>query len=623
MPTMSARRVETAPAGEWTALAVFGGGVERLDGVLERAVAPAIRAGRSLEGFERWYFVRWTDERGPHLRVELCGRAEVADAVAGRIDQLLHEADGTPVRDPVLPRPASQRRGGRRLGVEPVAHRSEYSRFGDGLPQAEQLFELSSDVVLEGLPALPRGHDRVAYGLALMRAMVEVEQVGLLEPVAFWEGCAREWTGGSERGERLLESLARHARRLGPQLEEAADHLRGDCSAGLERYAEACRPALDEGATQVTVRRHVHLTNNRLGVTQMEEALLALLLARGGPPEPAAPGRPPAAERERPAQVAPDAPSQARSAPSEADEAVRVRQITRPGEPEPLLDDVSFTVRRGQVYGVLGPEGAGKSSLLGIVAGLRLTVDGSVRILGYDPVEDRVELAPHVGVALPDDELADGTSARENLELAARAAGSAAVESVLEAVGLAERAGTAAGELDLGERRRLGIGCALFTQPEVLFVDEPTAGLGPAEREAVWRVLAGRREAGVTVVLTTSSLQEVLSTCDRAALLVAGSVFDQGSPRELAEEHFRPRSVHFRCASEPDVAALRGLPEAEKVNVERRGDRWAVEVVARQPDELLALVGCDPDFPAVVWVDEEDLEATFATSAGGRRRDER
>ena len=291
--------------------------------------------------------------------------------------------------------------------------------------------------------------------------------------------------------------------------------------------------------------------------------------------------------------------------------ALRLDSVTKEGDEQPVLDDVSLEVRAGETFGLLGPEGAGKSSLLGIAAGLRVAAAGDVRVLGHDPRRDRDALEGQVATPIPDSELADEATVRENLELRARAQRGGGVDEALSATGLLERAGTAVRELELGERRRVAIATALVSDPVVLLLDEPTAGLSAVEREEVWRVVGDRRERGATTILATSSLQEVRSVCDRGAFVVGGSVLAVEDPETLAADHFSERSVHFQVTDEPDRALLDDLPEVGSVRIDQRPDHWAVEVQTLQPDELLRLLGADPDFPRIARVTDEDLDGTF------------
>lgn len=294
---------------------------------------------------------------------------------------------------------------------------------------------------------------------------------------------------------------------------------------------------------------------------------------------------------------------------------VRVRAVTKEVEQEPVLDGVSFDVREGEIFGLLGPSGAGKSSLLGVAAGLRVPASGSVRILGLDPLEDRTRLAGDVAYALPAAELAERATCRENLELRARAGdGGSSADAALAAVGLAARAGVPVAELDAGEKRLIGIACALLSSPRLLFLDEPTADLSPTERERVWSVLRAGRDDGRTSLLATSSLQEALCLCDRAGLLVDGALVAVGTPDEIAADHFPERILRFATVAEPDRASLAELPEVLGMKIAHEADHWAVELSTRQPAELSKLIAADPAAAEIVRI--EGVDETFSGGHG-------
>lgn len=611
----SAQREGGQAAGDWQALAVFAGGPEGLDAVLERAVAPALRSALDDGRLSRWYFTRWFDQRGPQLRLALAGR-EVG-RLGGEIQQALGPAlsqDRAP-REPLMPPPASQRRGARHVGVEGVEHRSDAS-VGGAPAVAEELFQVSSEVVVETLPMLARGRERVAFGLSLMMTLSE-QGLARGDQPAFWDDVAVRWTGSDENGRRVLDRLAVYAQRLGPELVRAARRLGEEerSAAGLARYTQECGRML--AAAEATpsadlVRQHTHLTNNRLGVNPLEEILLASVLAVGLAASPGA-DHGSAADGD-------DGPAEERRG-ERTGEAVRFEEVSKAEGGGSVLDDMSLVIAEGETFGLVGPEGAGKSSALGVASGLRVVSAGTVRVLGADPVHDRQELAGDIGVALPDDELADTRSVRDNLELRARTGGETA-DQVLETLGLRDRSAIAVEDLGPSERRRVALGCTLMKAPRIVFLDEPTWDLSAVEREEVWQVLRRLREAGTTVVLATTSIQEMRSVCDRAALVLAGQVIDVDDPADLAEHHFSPRSVHFLTVDEPDVALLQDLPEVTGVEVDQRSDHFALAVTTLQPDELLRLIGNDPDFPDIASVTVEDLEATFLAHAQSSHDDE-
>jgi len=271
---------QSPPAVELQAIAIFAGGADKLDGLLEHAVAPAIRSAAP----ERWSFVRWTGSGGTHVRLTLGGE-RWTDADTGtfveRIEAELERAAAAPRRAPLLPRPASQRAQSPYIGVR----RAPPAR---GQPAIDALDQLSSEVALNVLTELQDERRRCAFALSVMATISQAALGGHAGP-ALWRDTARRRVRTDARGRRLLASLGAKAGELGEELVGIAhEQRRGGATAdGLARLADACQ----ELAAPAAVRRHAHLTCNRLGVTPLEEALLALVLA-GAPVRSAAAAEP-------------------------------------------------------------------------------------------------------------------------------------------------------------------------------------------------------------------------------------------------------------------------------------------------------------------------------------------
>lgn len=601
----------------WRSYSIFAGGAKNLDGALEATVAPVLLDALYQIPLERWGFIRWVDGRGPHLRLALRAGTVWDPGTAERIgDQLragLPAAQEAPVREPVLAPPKSLS-GPAPVGVEiepfePAAVGFD-SRDDEG---GAALSQVSSETVLRILPSLPRGHERLAYGLALL-ATLSSSALPPERRAAFWEESARSWVGQGQRAAQVLEKLVAHGKGLQSDLVRTVLALTESDGPGaaLRRYADACEAlgeGTDEAGHEALVRRHAHLTSNRLGVNAFEEALLASVLAEGV--ELARATTP----KSKPQPSSADAEQATPAARDEA--ALVVSDVSKHNEDGTVLDGVSFTVREGEVFGLLGPEGAGKSSLIGIAAGLRIATSGSVRLLGQDPSGDRRELAADIGMAVPDDDLASEATVRENLELRALALRSSGVETgsnvdaALDLIDLRAEASEILRDLGPVARRLVALGVGLMAGPRVVFLDEATAEFSAIERESIWAVIERLRAAHTTVVLSTSSLQEVRALCDCAALVVGGSLLAVDKPEALADEHFPDRSLTFDTLEEPDRALLAELPEVESVRIEQRDERWRVELSVLQPDQVLRLLGADPDFPEIVYVALEDLEHTF------------
>ncbi|MFB9312106.1 ABC transporter ATP-binding protein [Nocardioides plantarum] len=198
------------------------------------------------------------------------------------------------------------------------------------------------------------------------------------------------------------------------------------------------------------------------------------------------------------------------------------------------VDGLSLGVEPHTITAVLGPNGAGKTTTLETCEGYRRPQQGSVRVLGLDPVRDRRRLLPRIGVMLQGGGAWGGVRAVEMLRHVSRLhAHPVPVELLVERLGLADCGRTTYRRLSGGQQQRLGLAMAIVGRPELVFVDEPTAGLDPAVRRDVWELLEELRTDGVTVVLTTHYMDEAERLADRVHILDKGTLVASGSPLEL------------------------------------------------------------------------------------------
>ncbi len=249
------------------------------------------------------------------------------------------------------------------------------------------------------------------------------------------------------------------------------------------------------------------------------------------------------------------------------------------------VDGVSFSVADGEFFGILGPNGAGKTTTLELIEGLRKPDGGSVSLLGETPWPRNPALLPRIGVQLQANSFFEKLTAREQLETFASlyGIGPAVAGEMLELVGLTDKADTREGKLSGGQRQRLSIACALVHQPDVVFLDEPTAALDPQARRNLWDVLRAIQGEGRTIVYTTHYLDEAEALCDRVAIMDHGRVLALDAPATLvrgldAATHV---SLLHGALSVADAAAL---PGAEDVT----DDGVTITIATRNPTPLLA-----------------------------------
>jgi ABC-2 type transport system ATP-binding protein len=198
---------------------------------------------------------------------------------------------------------------------------------------------------------------------------------------------------------------------------------------------------------------------------------------------------------------------------------------------------LDLTVARGECFGLLGPNGAGKTTTVEILEGLREPTSGSVEVLGRRWASDADELRARIGVTLQETKLFDNLTVEETLALfrtfydRRRARG---VAELLDELQLGEKRQSRVQRLSGGQRQRLAVALGLVGDPELLFLDEPTTGLDPQSRRALWDTIAALRGRGKTVVLTTHYMDEAERLCDRVAIVDHGRVIAQGTPAELS-----------------------------------------------------------------------------------------
>ncbi|MFE0513306.1 ABC transporter ATP-binding protein [Streptomyces sp. NPDC058964] len=217
---------------------------------------------------------------------------------------------------------------------------------------------------------------------------------------------------------------------------------------------------------------------------------------------------------------------------------------------------LSFSVARGEVFALLGTNGAGKTSTVELLEGLAAPSGGRVRVFGHDPCRERAAVRPRTGVMLQDGGFPSELTVAETARMWAGCTSGARPEGeALALVGLAGKARVRVKQLSGGERRRLDLALALLGEPEVLFLDEPTTGLDVEGRRETWELVRALRDTGTTVLLTTHYLEEAEGLADRLAILHEGRIAAAGTPAEVTAG--RPSRISFEL---PDGYFLGDLP---------------------------------------------------------------
>jgi ABC-2 type transport system ATP-binding protein len=305
--------------------------------------------------------------------------------------------------------------------------------------------------------------------------------------------------------------------------------------------------------------------------------------------------------------------------PEHDDDVVSVRGLRKVYKDVVAVDDVTFSVRRGEIFGLLGPNGAGKTTTVECLQGLRHPDAGEISLMGFDPRTQSGELRKRIGSQLQQSALPDHLKVWEALDLFGSLMHTGKHwRVVMDEWGLTDLRKLRFHNLSGGQRQRLFVALALVNGPELVFLDEMTTGLDPAARRIAWDLIREIRDHGSTVVLVTHFMDEAERLCDRLAVVESGRVVTTGSPQELISTHAGGVRVVFTCP-ECELDWLDGVPHVERVK--RHGAR--VEVEGDGP--VLALVAhelVEHDMsPADLHLEEPTLEDAYLHLCGHAMRE--
>jgi ABC-2 type transport system ATP-binding protein len=240
------------------------------------------------------------------------------------------------------------------------------------------------------------------------------------------------------------------------------------------------------------------------------------------------------------------------------------------------VNGLCFTVETGEIFGLLGPNGAGKTTTVEIAEGLRQPDAGRVRVLGLDVQREPQAVKRRIGVQLQTTALYPRLTVREVLRLFSSfyAGSQRPVDELIDLFNLRDKQNTLSRDLSGGQRQRLSVALALINRPELVFLDEPTAGLDPQARRSLWETIRGIRAAGATVLLTTHAMEEAELLCDHVAVIDAGQIIALDTPARLIGQHFAETALEFELRGGlPPEGTFRGLP-----GVSRQAVREAQQV---------------------------------------------
>ncbi|RGE21582.1 ABC transporter ATP-binding protein [Leucobacter sp. wl10] len=288
-----------------------------------------------------------------------------------------------------------------------------------------------------------------------------------------------------------------------------------------------------------------------------------------------------------------------------------------------VVAGVDLHVERGEVFGLLGPNGAGKTTTVEMIAGLRRPTQGTVRVLGLDPLAERDEFTRLVSLQPQAANLFPTLTVAETLELF----GSfyerpRSVEEVIGLVGLEDSRNVRVKKLSGGQSRRLLIAVAVIGRPRLVLLDEPSAGLDPAARRELWNLIRSLRDQAVTVLLTTHHMDEAMELCDHLAIMVSGHIVAEGTPEQLIAEHSTTSRVRFMVPSGTDPGTILEASSGEEAKIKPVSGALLVQVDTADPDALLRRVTFQRGLHATgLRVEATSLEDVFLKLAGEEHRD--
>ncbi len=288
------------------------------------------------------------------------------------------------------------------------------------------------------------------------------------------------------------------------------------------------------------------------------------------------------------------------------DAAIEVEGLVKSYDGRRVVDQLDLEIAAGEVVALLGPNGAGKTTTVECIEGFRRPDSGQIRVLGLHPQLERAALTPRLGVMLQEGGVYQAASPREVLRLFARLHPRArSPEELIERLDLGAVANARYRTLSGGEKQRLNLALALIGMPEVLVLDEPTAGMDPEMTQATWELIRSHRREGVTVLLTTHVMREAEHLADRVAILARGRLLADDSPSALVAA-YAPTSLVVTTPEAIDVAALSGAIGAEVA--EQAVGRYVVQAPTEPPGVVMARI--------TAWFARRDLPLTGVTAGG-------
>jgi ABC-2 type transport system ATP-binding protein len=303
--------------------------------------------------------------------------------------------------------------------------------------------------------------------------------------------------------------------------------------------------------------------------------------------------------------------------------AVRCEGLVKRFTDVTAVDGLDLEVFMGECFGLLGPNGAGKTTTVEILEGLTAPDEGAVELLGqhWNDGDDRA-LRERIGVQLQETQLAEKVTVVETVRLfRSFYKRGHSIDDVIRTVALEEKRNARVGKLSGGQKQRLAVACALVSDPELLFLDEPTTGLDPQARLSLWDIVEKFQTRGGTILLTTHYMEEAARLCDRVAIMDHGKVIALGSPAELIESLGADQVIEFSVASALADDPLTTLPAVKHLH--KRGEFYALTVseIGVALPALLAEIERQQSEVVTLTTHQATLEDVFVSLTGRMLRD--
>ncbi len=302
--------------------------------------------------------------------------------------------------------------------------------------------------------------------------------------------------------------------------------------------------------------------------------------------------------------------------------AIEVNSLVKKYGDLTAVDSISFNVKKGEIFAFLGPNGAGKTTTVEILECIRKPTSGKAVVLGFDILKDEEEIKKRIGVLPQDFNTFARLTVKENIEYFAGMFGSSVdADSLIKLVDLEDKRNEQYRKLSGGLKQRLGVAIALVNDPEILFLDEPTAGLDPKARHEVWDAILGLKQKGKTIFLTTHYMEEAEILADRVTIIHKGKIVADGTPQELIERHGKLSLLILKKTDKAAIPLIETLGLTAQYDKETRDVKVTLNHANSISEVVRALCTKQIDF-GELQLKKSTLEDVFLNLTGEKLKEE-